>query len=245
MNGIFVTKWSSKPADHKIVRIRNNQRRHRERVKSRFAELESKLAKTQLELQEALPAIERLTRHANRNDCWPLSSVSRLDTAAHDLPTTESESHYNKTQQPSLLPLSPSSSQLLPAVVLPRQQEVYPDSSNHRRGFTQRPVSSHRHTPLLGAVPGIEAWSTSSDEPAVFDGESGYECEMQPPNPKESTIRCRDAFRIIAEQNYARLEFSAVRGWLQPGFHQASTEEDGCRVENKLLFTLLDYISST
>lgn len=245
MSGPFVAKWSSKPADHKIVRIRNNQRRHRERVKDRIAELESKLAKTQLELQEALTTINLLTKHTNLNDYRPLSSVNCVDTAAHDLPTAESGSHHNETQQPSLLSLSSSSSQLLPAVVPPRQQEVYSDSSDHRQGFTRRLVSSHHHSPLLGAVPGIQAWSTGNNEPAMVDGESGDEGEMQPPDPKESTIRCRDAFRIIAEQNYAGLELSAVYGWLQPGFYRASTEEDGCRVENKLLFALLDYISST
>ncbi|KAL7785902.1 hypothetical protein V8C37DRAFT_393391 [Trichoderma ceciliae] len=238
MNSSFVAKWSSKPADHKKVRVRNNQRRHRERVKNRIAELESKLANTQLQLQEALSTIERLTRHANLDDCQPLSSVSHIDAAAHDLAATENGSHQNVTQQPSLPSLSPSSPQLL------RQQETYPDSSERRRDFTRRSISGHRPTPLLGAVPSIETWSISADEAAIADKESGYECEMQPPNPKESTTRCRDAFRIIAEQNYACLEFSAVREWLQPGFHQASTEEDGCRVENKLLFTLLGYVSS-
>jgi hypothetical protein len=67
---------------------------------------------------------------------------------------------------------------------------------------------------------------------------------MQQSDPKESTTRYRDAFRIIAEQNYACLEFSTVCGWLQSGFRQASAEEDGCRVKNNLLFALLDYISS-
>lgn len=243
MNGVFVAKWSSKPADHKIVRIRNNQRRHRERVKCRIADLESKLAKTQLELQEALSTIERLTAHANPDDSRPLSSVSRVDTTARDHATTESESRPNVTQQPSLLSLSPS--QLFPAVALPPQQQAYPDAPENRRDFARCSVSGHRLTPLLGAAPGVESWSTSADEAAVIDRESGYECELQPANPKESTTRCRDAYRIIAEQNYACLEASAVRGWLQPGFRRASAEEDGCRVDNRLLFTLLDYISSS
>lgn len=61
-----VTKWSSKPADHNAVRQRNNQRRHRERVKLHIAQLGSRLEETERELQKALATIERLTAKLDR-----------------------------------------------------------------------------------------------------------------------------------------------------------------------------------
>ncbi|KPM34829.1 hypothetical protein AK830_g11746 [Neonectria ditissima] len=174
-DGVLLTKWSSKPADHKIVRVRNNQRRHRERVKSRIADLESRLAETQLELQRALSTIERLTAEPGHAAC-------------------------------------------------------------HRS--TIAPGDADRNTPLLGC-----ASSTTTTETWSVDEESC--CDLNPPGPEESTTRCRDAYKIIAEQNYAGLDAFTLREWLQPGFRGASAKDDGCRVENGLLFSLLDHISSS
>jgi hypothetical protein len=67
---------------------------------------------------------------------------------------------------------------------------------------------------------------------------------LQPPGPTESTTRCRDAYKIIAQQNFAQLDLSTVHIWLEPGFRGPPIEDDGCRVENQILFALLDYVNS-
>lgn len=54
-------KWSTKPADHNQNRVRNNQRRHRARVKSRMEMLEAQLEQTNSKLQAALSTIVDLT----------------------------------------------------------------------------------------------------------------------------------------------------------------------------------------
>lgn len=54
-------KWSTKPADHNVNRVRNNQRRHRARVKSRMEELEARLEETNAKLEAALTTISSLT----------------------------------------------------------------------------------------------------------------------------------------------------------------------------------------
>lgn len=76
-------------------------------------------------------------------------------------------------------------------------------------------------------------------------GENKYSCAIKPPTTAESTTRCRDAYRIIVEQNYADVDQATISQWLQPGFRAPITSGDGCRVENKLLFALLDFVSST
>ncbi|KAF9786555.1 hypothetical protein IL306_011404, partial [Fusarium sp. DS 682] len=57
----MLSKWSAKSADHKAARLRNNQRRHRKRVKDHIAEFESRIADTQLQLSQALVHINKLS----------------------------------------------------------------------------------------------------------------------------------------------------------------------------------------
>lgn len=56
-----VEKWSTKPADYNTARVRNNQRRHRARVKSHIQDLEMRLEDTSAKLESALSTIASLT----------------------------------------------------------------------------------------------------------------------------------------------------------------------------------------
>jgi hypothetical protein len=83
----MMSKWSAKRADHKAARLRNNQRRHRERVKCHIAELEARLAATQLQLDKALARITDLsnelllsrTHPAHLNDSMQLDDQGTSD----------------------------------------------------------------------------------------------------------------------------------------------------------------------
>ena len=55
-----------KSAEQEAARLRTNQRRHRERVKARTEELESRLTITQQKLEEALARIDSLTTEVRR-----------------------------------------------------------------------------------------------------------------------------------------------------------------------------------
>lgn len=57
---MLMDKWSTKPPDHNANRVRNNQRRHRARVKSRMEELETRLQETNEKLEAALSTISSL-----------------------------------------------------------------------------------------------------------------------------------------------------------------------------------------
>lgn len=56
-----IEKWSTKPADHNAIRVRNNQRRHRARVKSNIQDLEKRLNETNSRLERALSSVASLT----------------------------------------------------------------------------------------------------------------------------------------------------------------------------------------
>lgn len=61
-SGPSVLKWSSKPADHNAIRVRNNQRRHRARAKGHVQDLERRLEETSARLEAALQTISHLAQ---------------------------------------------------------------------------------------------------------------------------------------------------------------------------------------
>lgn len=61
-SGPPVLKWSSKPADHNAIRVRNNQRRHRARAKGHVQDLERRLEETSSRLEAALQTISHLAQ---------------------------------------------------------------------------------------------------------------------------------------------------------------------------------------
>lgn len=60
MQSTYMDKWSSKPSDHNAIRVRNNQRRHRARVKDHIEDLEKRLDETNTRLEAALSKIASL-----------------------------------------------------------------------------------------------------------------------------------------------------------------------------------------
>lgn len=61
-SGPSILKWSSKPADHNAIRVRNNQRRHRARAKGHIQDLEKRLEETSAKLETALQTISHLAQ---------------------------------------------------------------------------------------------------------------------------------------------------------------------------------------
>ncbi|KAJ6263587.1 hypothetical protein Dda_2155 [Drechslerella dactyloides] len=88
----LVSKFSARPrpADHKVVQVRENQRRHRARVKAYIAELEARLGETKEQLDAAVAKVEELTaevealRAGSSND----SSVMGRNAATQSLATS-------------------------------------------------------------------------------------------------------------------------------------------------------------
>ncbi|KAK4150638.1 hypothetical protein C8A00DRAFT_46026 [Chaetomidium leptoderma] len=81
-----VHKFSCKPPGHDAARQRENQRRHRARVKGRVAELEEALSKAQNNLDDALGRIESLTAEVQqlRHALGSSSTFQRRPTASQE-----------------------------------------------------------------------------------------------------------------------------------------------------------------
>ncbi|KAH8675132.1 hypothetical protein BGZ61DRAFT_458383 [Ilyonectria robusta] len=248
----MMSKWSAKPADHKATRLRNNQRRHRKRVKDQIVELETRLADTQTQLNCALTRIDELSRELDQskmhNKSMSLRSLGEskdhstaVDAAAEPLefshgclsvPVGESamilgDDHCPLAQRGNDEPIQQPS--LLQSETIP----IVDPSCTHP---PQLLAPSGNDIMLQGHLPDYEAFAGSADSNC---------CHLPPPEPGKSTTRCRDAYLIIAQQNYKGLDSTALRSWLEPGFRGAIREGDGCRVETDLLFALLDLISSS
>ncbi|PSN65109.1 hypothetical protein BS50DRAFT_589551 [Corynespora cassiicola Philippines] len=64
-----------------------------------------------------------------------------------------------------------------------------------------------------------------------------------PPSPTESTTLCSQAYILISQQNFRNLDAATIRRWLWEGYRSAQNRGEGCRVENGVLMSLLDFIS--
>lgn len=210
-------KFSTRPADYDTTRMRNNQRRHRARVKSHIADLEARLSESEGKLETALATISRLT----------------AENEAH-------QRHTNPYRQSG-----PSGCKL-----------NYQAVSTNEVIEAQDPINIYTTlSHVLSERTILEATGPSAaEEPSITIadvlrpiavGDESLTQNLPPLTPGESTTKCIDAYKIIEQQNFHRLDLAAISAWLRPGFRRAITEGDGCRVETNVLFTLLDYISST
>lgn len=87
-SGPSILKWSSKPADHDAIRVRNNQRRHRARAKGHVQDLEKRLEETSAKLEAALQTISHLAQEVEilRGRVPPSLAWSQSPPTAATLP---------------------------------------------------------------------------------------------------------------------------------------------------------------
>ncbi|OCK91328.1 uncharacterized protein K441DRAFT_575766 [Cenococcum geophilum 1.58] len=177
---------------HTLVRVRNNQRRHRERRREYIASLEQKLQETERLLAQATTELAA----SNRPSAWMLPQPQDpLD-------------HTPSCYPPSYCELVEDSS-----VPLISEDNARPESDPELRKILSPPIPSF--------------------------------CNIYPPSDTESTTLCSQAFVLISQQNFREIDAYTIKSWLYEGFRQARNENEGCRVDNKLLFGLLDFISSS
>lgn len=253
-------KFSCKPPGHEAARLRENQRRHRARVKGRIAELEAALSNTQTRLDEALQRIDALT-----------AEIHRLHTLNLDLPNSQQRKNpseqqgFNCTQAPVLDPTVRNES-----IALTRKESDAemlantPDSGScsgvssstgisdsccsRRQGEVIATPQSSRAVSWNSAVQDIESPNTKI---VHDDGEltanvvnPNDDCPLLPaPGTGESTIPCREAYSIIKERSTPEFDLLAANEWLKPGFRRAIAPGTGCRVQTHILFAFVDHIT--
>lgn len=267
-------RFSSKPPERQAARLRENQRRHRARVKSRIAELEVALASTQSRLDAALGRADELAAELAALQCAgknggqgtsPRKGAAQLldaldsgcDGAASAL--REGWESSGESDQEGLAGApkdrparSESDASLLEDDGMARRE---------RSGVLNTLVAPSDPTPSV--PPACDSWnrrpsphvvealrkrdggSSSGAEEEEEEELPGNACShLPPPGPGESTMTCRAAYAIIDEQKLQDVEPETLRVWLRPGFRRAFVPGGECRVLTHSLFAFVDHISS-
>lgn len=234
----MISKWSSKSPKQKATRIRNNQRKHRAKVKSHISTLEAELAESQRQLIAAEHRITALT-----------AEVERLLKEARREPALASDSHV---QHPfnSLMPSSTASE--APCRYSCNSQRQLSNSSSCKQNTVVDLPFGLPVIPNFMSVDNISAHQGMN----IGDGMeknnltlavafvAQYDCQSLPtPQPGESTTDCIAAYRIIEQQNFKGIDMEAIHQRLQSGYRRAKRPGDGCTVVNSLLYSIISYLS--
>lgn len=220
----LMDKWSSKPADYNALRVRENQRRHRARVKSRIEDLESCLEETNARLEAAITTIDGLHSELEALRRQPRSQ-SPGRSSCIGTPSFRA-SFAQEATLTATVQAGPAGAVLLPSELA--EQHAVSISSRTSQEFDS-----------LGGEPIAAA-------PELAGGDrTDCNCEgFPPPAPGESTVLCSSAFQIIEQQNFSGTEVTTIRAWLSPGFRKGLRSGETCRVETNRLYELLDHITT-
>ncbi|SPJ75713.1 uncharacterized protein FTOL_05444 [Fusarium torulosum] len=239
-----MVKWSLKPHNHNATRVRNNQRRHRARIKSRLESLETELAQSQHELRIARDRIEELEALLRAKGSYCALSHQSDDPVQNSYytPGQVIVERSLPGQQLGYLGSDFSNSEVcccLPASV---------NQSARLQDCDQSSILSPVTNVLAGDVAMANEYATDHSETNVFAFSllAQYEHNSGLPlvTSDESTTLCRVAFEIIAQQNMASIDPSELERQLWPGFRRETKQGEGCRVDTKVLYAVIDYMSS-
>ncbi|RGP78887.1 hypothetical protein FLONG3_3086 [Fusarium longipes] len=240
----LISKWSLKPREQNTTRVRDNQRRHRARVKFRIESLETELRQSRQELRLALARIEEL----------------EALVAAGNPNTHAMSNHFNDS---ALGPSRPSDEAAIEQSLPSEGPGIFVGDST-KQGCCRRlstpvsPLSGQQHCDQNLALSSDNGISTkdpllpssiSADQttanPIIVSLIAKYDHDSLLPlvAPGESTTLCRVAYEIILQQNMAGIDMFDVEQWLWPGFRRETKQGEGCRVDTKVLYALIDHMS--
>ncbi|KAK3692999.1 hypothetical protein B0T22DRAFT_486801 [Podospora appendiculata] len=234
-SNMLVHKFSSKPPGHEAARLRENQRRHRARVKSQVAELQTSLSATQARLDTALLRIDELTAEVQRlRQTLPPSQPSPSGPSDSNTITTLA----SFTQAPD--PLQQGRAACFKGDDAEDEPKTMSSKVARNMSNTDSPTVSTSEEQLRiqrhASFPPAEI-DTDIPDP---DSDHAY---LPPPSPGESTIPCRDAFSILRERMLPGSDVEEAKKWLEPGFRRAILPGGGCRVQTHILFAFVDHIT--
>lgn len=251
-----------KTREHTLTRVRNNQRRHRERRRQYITSLEERLFEAERLLADARATIGSLEAQLNELRLERGVALSSAETVPTNNETREGQNRedgieiaHKRCNHASYLGLYPAA--VPPAVAacksLTRTSKTMLDDASRPStllpNFMDKLVASAQPTclsrccvlkdreppfVLTHAVEDLHPPDITADDLNYSISDSG--------NP-ESTTLCTEAYALISQQNYRGLDADAIRSWLERGFRRGRLKGDGCRVETALLFSLLDFIS--
>ncbi|KAF2875975.1 hypothetical protein BDV95DRAFT_591379 [Massariosphaeria phaeospora] len=255
-------------AEHTLNRVRENQRRHRARRKDYITSLEEQIQDMESQLAEARAEIEKLK--AEREDggavivfrCAEDAGVSAhgrsieagttggleeerteedggvfTQHGAAFMPVAEPLEQPNNPHPAFAHPMQHSSTFPIPLLATPSPSPSSPHPSD--------PVSPTAGPPPCCSDAEVDADSASPLPPPIVpsDPQCSTCATRPPPAPSESTTLCSQAYVMISQQNVRNIDAATIRLWLWQGYRRAQRRGEGCRVENGVLMSLLDFIS--
>ncbi|KAL2021678.1 hypothetical protein VTK56DRAFT_6770 [Thermocarpiscus australiensis] len=253
-----VRKFSCKPPGYDAARQRENQRRHRARVKGRIAELEAALFSAQSRLDGALRRIEDLTAEVQRlqhaadsatPDSTSTSETSTLELAiqsqrafAVSIPASEtgqtqgSSCELDVSLGAEKLPAGPGS---CTTCIQAGDVDTTASANFATRSYARPPDAQHASPEALDTLQATGVPTSGFDDP-------NDDCPLlPPPRVGESTIPCREAHSIILDRSTPEFDLRSAAEYLKPGFRRAIVPGTGCRVQTHVLFSFVDRITST
>ncbi|KAI2824797.1 hypothetical protein CBS63078_1190 [Aspergillus niger] len=235
----------------RLARIRENQRNSRARKQQHTRELEQKLA--------------ALQEQARRKDVDHRMAVQKLEAENRKLKylltrsglTSELLERYLQTDEPALtekvaIPKlrstkTPCKSQASP-VSLPKARNAATSAlQSNELGIPSPGQSCDLATmPPSGTVQGAPDLEVPVRDQSVCGCGPGEAVESWPSNGDVlNTTLCAIADELIDQYNTRGVELSEIRRKLWAGFSKGLTTEEGCRVQNHILFQVLDEISNS
>ncbi|KAF5637994.1 hypothetical protein F52700_4697 [Fusarium sp. NRRL 52700] len=205
-----VTKWTLNPNP---TRVRDNQRRHRARVKARTESLEAQLNATQQELRAAQARIHELESFLTANR-------SLFVSGQVELPTGLGASNSGNCDEPTCC---------RPILTV----------TNLGERSRQQDRDENSVAPFFEITPADVLTSTMFSTVQHYDQDD----QLPPVAAGESTTLCRLAYEIINQHNMTGVESREIEHCLRPGFRRATRMGEGCRVETTILYALIDSIS--
>ncbi|KIW36633.1 uncharacterized protein PV06_11145 [Exophiala oligosperma] len=269
-----VGQTQNKTPAHTLIRVRNNQRRHRERRRQYITFLEEKVDQSEHHLAQARAKIAELEmncrywkdqaakQHVDEDvtseSSAPIEEQQQLEEIGdHTVKTTFSDTSRSPemaTTSKSRPFLATTNSKVLDrpftAILSPTEPSppfIMP-ASVHLSPIPKPTLIPQHKTEMdkecLSALKGYALVGQSDDASHGLLGPES-DCKTYPSLQGESTVACSYASILIAQQNFYRMDENTIRGWLEKGFRRGQHQDEGCRVETSLLFAVLDIISTS
>ncbi|OJK02837.1 hypothetical protein ASPACDRAFT_40150 [Aspergillus aculeatus ATCC 16872] len=241
----------SKVAD-RLARIRENQRKSRARKQAHTRELEQKLIFLQEQVRqkdvEHRLTVQCLDAENRRLRCL-LLDVGLSSNAIEDYlnKTVDDPSPTQKIAIPSLSRSGVKARPCRGRVQQTCRSETTPDTAGVSPPLDSKPVNGVRESTV--DLPG-HPMKNDREKPhgqsvcGCSPDETGSSWPDSNSGDVLNTTLCAIADELITQYNTRGVELDEIRRKLWAGFSRGLTTEEGCRVQNQILFQVLDEISN-
>jgi len=256
----------TKTPTHTLIRVRNNQRRHRQRRREYIASLERQLKAVEETARQLNIENEALRKQLSSQSppAWETSlsttmAISDTNTATYHK-STDAGQYREPWYKPSHSEVTASGcaarvtiAEMQPGSTRPQVQTELNDGTRNNEKSTPllSPIVPPTYAiPPLAMPSTFACCSNTSSEPGLFGkgtdrpGNQISRLLTSFDIATSSTTPCSQAYLIIQYQNRRGLSLEVIESWLWPGFiYGEETAVSGCRVDNRLLLALLVYVA--